>query len=93
MTKYADQLRRGQALADELCNHKFIVHPPSVGIDANWHVCNDTDTVVAHCFGFGHSVEQGQALAVRVAAALNYCRGLPTADLLAADQAGHADIR
>ncbi len=37
---------------------------------------------MAHCYGFGHDIEGGEGLARRIAAALNYCKGLPTAHLL-----------
>lgn len=69
--------------ADIHAGATFRVMPPSEGIDANWHVTDHSDTCVAHCFGFGHSVPEGEALAARVAAALNYCRGIPTEHLIA----------
>ena len=69
-------------LADHFVDSGFQVLPPSIGIDANWHVTGNGDTCVAHCFGFGHDIESGEGLAIRVAAALNYCRGIPTLHLL-----------
>lgn len=60
---------------------RFQAHPPSDGIDANWHVTDEGDTCVAHCFGFAHGIQAGEPLARRVAAALNACRGIPTEDL------------
>ena len=53
------------------------VLPPSDGIDHNWHVTNDSDTVVAHCYGFDHSVEGGKPLAYAIAEALNDIQYLP----------------
>lgn len=76
------ELRR-ELLADELRSEAFTWLRPSTGVDANWHITNRGDTCVAHCFGFAHDVAQGEALALRIAAALNYCRGIPTAHLLA----------
>ena len=49
-----------------------------------WHVTNGTDTCVIWCAGFCQSNEDGE-LALRVAAALNYCKGLSTEDLLKAN--------
>jgi hypothetical protein len=60
---------------------RFLVFPPSVGVDANWHVTDDNDTCVAHCFGFAHGIQGGEPLARRIAAALNACRGISTEEL------------
>lgn len=60
---------------------RFIVLRPSQGVDTNWHVTNDTDTCVAHCFGFAHDVQSGEAFARRIAACLNACCGIGTAEL------------
>lgn len=60
---------------------KYRVLPPSVGLDSNWHVRDDADTCVAHCFGFNHSVSDGEVLARRIAACLNFCDGIDTDDL------------
>ena len=62
-------------------NDRFLVFPPSQGVDANWHVTDGNDTCVAHCFGFLHDVPSGEPLARRIAAALNACRGIPTEEL------------
>jgi hypothetical protein len=56
--------------------HAFRVLAPSSGADANWHVTDANDTMVAHCFGFGHSVSGGEAFANRIALCLNACVGL-----------------
>lgn len=64
-------------------HRSFKVLPPSEGMDGNWHVTDSNDVVVAHCYGFDHSVVDGESLAYRIAAALNYCRGIPTGRLLA----------
>lgn len=43
---------------------------PSSGIDHNWHVTDETDTFVAHVFGFSHSVdEQSRVNAILISAA------------------------
>lgn len=43
---------------------------PSKGIDYNWHVTDETDTFVAHVFGFSHAVdEQSRINATLIAAA------------------------
>ena len=59
----------------------FLVVAPSEGGDANWHVTNNWDTCVAHCFGFAHDIQTGELLARRIAAALNACRGISTEQL------------
>lgn len=46
-----------------------------------WHVTNSADTCVIWCAGFCQSNEDGK-LALRVAAALNYCKDLSTEHLL-----------
>lgn len=46
-----------------------------------WHVTNSADTCVIWCAGFCQSNENGK-LALRVAAALNYCKDLSTEHLL-----------
>ena len=46
-----------------------------------WHVTNSADTCVIWCAGFCQSNEDGH-LALRVAAALNYCKDLSTEHLL-----------
>ena len=51
---------------------------PSQGVDANWHVTDDGDNKVAHCFGFGHDVAAGEQFARRIAACLNLLIGVPT---------------
>lgn len=61
--------------------NEFKVLPPSKGIDANWHVVNSGDTVVAHCFGFCHSVEDGKGFAERIALCLNACDGISDEEL------------
>jgi hypothetical protein len=81
--KKTEKQRLREFQADSFMDDGFSVWPPSSGVDANWHVVNGGDSAVAHCFGFNHSVEQGEALAVRIAAALNYCRDLKTEHLLA----------
>lgn len=44
--------------------------PPSVGVDANWHVTDAGDTFVAHVFGFAHGVtEQSRINAALIASA------------------------
>lgn len=65
----------------QLDTARFVVHPPSAGVDANWHVTDQADTCVAHCFGFANAIEAGEPLARRIAAALNACRGIPTEEL------------
>lgn len=65
----------------ELEKCSFRVIAPSTGQDANWHVTDDADTCVAHCYGFAHAIQPGEKLARRIAAALNACRGIPTAEL------------
>lgn len=64
---------------------KYKVSQPSVGVDSNWHVTDDADTCVAHCFGFCHSVSGGEVLARRIAACLNACHGIDTDDLTCAE--------
>lgn len=66
-------------MAIELCEFKVL--PPSKGEDNNWHVVDSGDTMVAHCFGYCHSVAGGEELARRIAACLNACSGIETADL------------
>ena len=34
--------------------------------------------MVAHCYGFAHDIKDGEALARRIAACLNFCRGMDT---------------
>lgn len=70
-------------VADECIDNIFRLMPPSTGADINWHVSDDGDICVAHCHGFAHDVDLGAALAVRIWAALNYCRSVPTAHLIA----------
>lgn len=60
---------------DPYRDRRFILLPPSDGIDANWHVTDDGDMCVAHCFGFCHDIAQGQQLARRIVATLNACKG------------------
>ena len=50
-------------------------------VDNNWHVTDDIDTMVAHCYGFSHSIEMGEPLARRIVACLNACKGIDTEDL------------
>jgi hypothetical protein len=83
MTKKTEVQLVRELRADELKEDSFHSYRPSVGVDANWHVVNSGDTRVAHCFGYGHSIDGGEALALRIAAALNYCHGIPTEHLLA----------
>ena len=81
--------RENCALTDVKMNvrrERFRVIRPSTGVDLNWHVTDGGDLCVAHCFGFAHSVDDGKWLAIRIAAALNYCRGIRTEHLIA-----HAD--
>ena len=54
---------------------------PSSGVDNNWHVTNESDTTVAHCYGFAHDIPSGELLARRIAACLNVCRGTATSEL------------
>ncbi len=63
-------------------DEKYQILAPSKGIDNNWHVTNEGDTCVAHCYGFGHSINEGKALAERIVACLNYCAGKSTGELL-----------
>ena len=56
----------------------YRVLPPSRGVDANWHVTDHGETKVAHCYGFGHDVAQGEQFARRIAACLNLLVGVPT---------------
>lgn len=48
---------------DRFRDHSFRVVMPSVGGDDNWHVTDDGDTCVAHCFGFARNLEEGEQLA------------------------------
>jgi hypothetical protein len=59
----------------------FRLLPPSQGVDNNWHVTDDSDTMVAHCYGFAHSIADGEELAHRIVACLNACKGIETKDL------------
>lgn len=60
----------------------LIVLPPSVGVDANWHVTDKGDTFVAHVFGFGHAVDkQSEINARRIAACWNFCEGIETGQM------------
>lgn len=60
----------------------LIVLPPSVGVDANWHVTDKGDTFVAHVFGFGHAVDkQSEINARRIAACWNACEGITDDEL------------
>ena len=34
----------------------YVVSRPSGGTDNNWHVTDDGDTCVAHCYGFDHDI-------------------------------------
>ncbi|MBS0229360.1 MAG: hypothetical protein JSS23_11765 [Proteobacteria bacterium] len=43
--------------------------PPSIGVDANWHVTDSGDTFVAHVFGFNHSVDEKSKANARMIAA------------------------
>ena len=45
------------------------VLPPSVGIDANWHVTDEMDTFVAHVYGFAHSVDEKSKINARLISA------------------------
>ncbi len=60
----------------------YVVSRPSGGIDNNWHVTDDGDTCVAHCYGFDHDIPTGKELAKRIAACLNYCSGIETSELV-----------
>jgi hypothetical protein len=60
---------------------KYKLLPPSVGVDKNWHVVDDADTCVAHCYGFSHSISGGEAFARRIVACLNACHGMDTNEL------------
>lgn len=64
-----------------MINKTFKILPPSTGIDANWHVTDKGDTMTAHCFGIGHDIESGKALAERIALCLNACKGISDAEL------------
>jgi len=65
----------------DYANRKYILLKPSIGCDANWHVTDDNDLMVAHCFGFGHSVDDGKGFAHRIVECLNACKGISTEDL------------
>ncbi len=68
--------------ADDFAERHYLVLRPSQGVDNNWHVVDAGDGCVAHCYGFAHDIRDGRYLAERIAAALNYCKGIPTALLL-----------
>ncbi len=58
---------------------------PSIGVDANWHVTDESDTFVAHVYGFAHAVdEQSRINATLISAA---------PDLLAAAETAIAYLR
>lgn len=59
----------------------FKLLSPSQGDDNNWHVTDDNDTMVAHCYGFTHSIAGGEELARRIVACLNACKGIDAKDL------------
>lgn len=63
-------------------DHKYRVLRPSQGVDANWHITDDGDTHVAHCFGFDHAVDEySEKFARRIAACLNAFVGVKTEDI------------
>lgn len=68
-------------MKDRFVGTTYRMFPPSVGIDKNWHVTDDMDTMVAHCYGFAHSIEGGEDFAERVKLTLNACRLLTTDEL------------
>lgn len=78
-----------QMLVDPLAHASFRVLPPSRGRDENWHVTDEGDTMVAHCYGFGHQVKDGEQLARRISACLNFCKGMDTALLERLIATGH----
>jgi hypothetical protein len=83
-----------QMLQEPLARDSFRVLPPSTGRDENWHVTDEGDTMVAHCYGLGHDIKEGEALARRIAACLNFCRGMDTElleKLLAPNPLPHPD--
>lgn len=70
-------------------NTKWVLLPPSSGVDNNWHITDDGDTCVLHAYGFHHAVDDySKALAKRAHACLTVCVGIPTARL----EAGSAGI-
>lgn len=68
-------------------DRKFILGKPTGDdckenqVDNNWHVSDDSDTMVAHCYGFAHSVEGGEPLARRIHACLNAFNGIETENI------------
>lgn len=60
--------------------------------DNNWHVVNDSDSMIAHCFGFLHDIESGEQFAKRIKAALNACRGIDTETLSSLDNYEIAEL-
>ncbi len=60
-------------------NDLFLLHPPTKvpGLDNNWHVVDQMDTKVAHCFGFSHAIdEDSKLLATRIMLCLNFMHGV-----------------
>ena len=72
-------------------NRTYKVLRPRAGVDMNWHVTDDGDTMVAHCYGFNHDIPTGEGFARRIVACVNACKGLsnerlkamPVAELVA----------
>lgn len=77
----------GRCSVDCIDDAPWRMLPPSSGLDANWHVTNHADTCVAHCFGYAHNVSGGQALAMRIRAALNVTSHISLDQLLALEEA------
>lgn len=65
-----------QMLQDPISQTSFELIPPTCGVDNNWHVVDVGGHMVAHCYGFGHDVADGEPFARRIEACLNFCKGL-----------------
>ncbi len=77
-----------QMLQDPISHDSFRVLRPSKGLDNNWHVTDDGDTMVAHCYGFEHDIPSGEIFARRIVACLNFCKGLDNETLESFVRAG-----
>jgi hypothetical protein len=53
-----NKLPKLQDINVKFTKDRWVVLPPSAGIDANWHVTDTSDTFVAHVYGFDHSVDE-----------------------------------
>lgn len=66
----SEKLAELKGLAEKATPGPWKLLRPSVGIDSNWHVTDEGDTCVMHCYGFAHAVDSvSQANAAYISAA------------------------